>query len=327
MAKKKTDAAALLQAVDDGDLAKVKTLVEGGMDPNQIVKGKWAPFAEAVTALHLALLGKAEAIGKWLLARKETDVNAPDSLGRSPLTYLLFFCAGPPTLARAKALLARGADPNLADEAGCTALFGLTGNGRTDGGEALYDLLVGAGADTAHKNEQGHTALDCLFHELRVGSKKSSGAVARLIAHMAKTAKSRYTKDELALAGDPMLWMADWDVKAKDAPAVIKARLAIGRVYGRAGFALGAASSRSTAYALIDQHGLPGPSYFEKGKEFREVAASGATVVTRAGKLETEGQESVEKAADAKAALARAEALVAEWKKKGFQQRVGVTGS
>jgi ankyrin repeat protein len=155
--------------------AMTKFLLEKGVDVNTpiVLDGNWTPpgvGAAAMTPLQVALTNRRVEIARLLLAHG-ADVNARDSIGRSPLTVAITYCPsaiepllaagadineqtrfGAPLLAAAryqwlytgerqikerenavKILLEKGSDPNTRDAGGRNALMVMSMEHRTDG--------------------------------------------------------------------------------------------------------------------------------------------------------------------------------------------------
>jgi predicted DNA-binding WGR domain protein len=322
--KKTMDVTPLMMAINDGKLPAVKQAIADGIDPCQPdPKDSWGSDGEeGVAAIHYAFARNVSpSIGAYLLTLPGLDWNTPAAGGRTPLHILVGRCGGKDTPARMKALVAAGADINKPDEGGLTPLFYLGFYYRAAGEIELWDSMLAAGADANHKDDEGLTALDYLYAEMR-GVKKYTDRLAKLIAHVAaKGAKSRYAKEELALAQDPNVWIDNMKAKKTNAVPVAKAWLALGRAYGRVGEHQGMSCARRIAYNIAAEHKLTGPRYLYKGKDFWELTIDGATITIRVGKNRDEGKETVEKLANPAAADARAKLLIEQQMGKGYEGR------
>jgi hypothetical protein len=314
MAKK--DVGPLVEAVMGGNLALVKQLVGDGLDPSQPAMGDFGPdHEEGIAAIHGAFTRKVAArVGAYLLTLPKLDWNVGDKLRRRPLHVLVARCAGPDTPARVTALVAAGADPNATDKWGRTPLFDVGFYYRTRGAIEVYDALVAAGADPDRTDKEGWTALDRLFEDMRVADKATPQRAA-LIQHAAG-AKSRFTKDELALVADPNLLVNTRKANKANAATVARSWLALGRAYRRAGATQGEGCALDAVRMLSSEYEFPVPLSYKRGKDYWEVDVEGATVRVIAGKLGGKAKETVEKLADAKAALARAKELGEAQEKK-----------
>jgi ankyrin repeat protein len=102
----------LLGAVFFGDPAVVKTLIEGGADAREKV-------LDGMTLLHWAALNHHAGVVNALLAGG-ADVNAVDCFGYTPLLYAATVDFGDSETT--ETLLQAGADPNVKDKQGSTAL-------------------------------------------------------------------------------------------------------------------------------------------------------------------------------------------------------------
>jgi predicted DNA-binding WGR domain protein len=324
MAKKRSDVTPLMMAINDRKLAALKEGIAGGLDPCQLEESDvWgSDQEEGVAAVHYAFARNVPAsFGAYLLTLPKLDWNTPAKGGRTALHILIGRCGGKDTPARMKALVAKGADINKPDDGGRTPIFELGFYYRGGGEIELFDAMVAAGADPSHADEEGRTWLDYLFEDMR-GVGQYTERRAKLIAHAAKKgARSRYTKDELALIMDPNVWIDDRKAKKANAVVVAKAWLALGRAYGRVGEHQGMSCARRIAYVIAAEHKLTGPRYLYKGKDFWELTIDGANVTIRVGKSRDEGKSTVEKLANPAAAEARAKELIAAQEKKGYSGR------
>lgn len=169
---KKPNPAALHQAARDGDLAKVKALLEQGVDVNLKASDNWpseeinypsgaketrtGEFSGQVTPLQVAVKNRQLAISEFLIS-KGADVNATDHTGATPL-----FEASDSKLA--KLLLDHGARVDIRDCWEYTALHRVARATRDP--EAIR-AIVKAGADISAVAEVQNTPL----HEAVAGDK------------------------------------------------------------------------------------------------------------------------------------------------------------
>jgi len=134
----------LIQAVKDSNAAAVRTLLQGGANPN-------AKEADGTTALLWAV-NRDDLATAELLIKAGADVKAVNRYGMSPL---LVACNSG-SAAIVERLLKAGADPNSALPEGETALMTAARAGKADVIRALYK----AGADVNAKESWHHqTAL------------------------------------------------------------------------------------------------------------------------------------------------------------------------
>ncbi len=156
-------ALAITDAIDHGDAELVRLMLEKGADPDATAAGGrwetallWRAAERGDGAVVNVLLGAGASIDVpkpegWgilhgasgdavpILIEAGADVNSISPQGNSPLTYL----GDPPgSVAKARALLAAGADPNRFGKGGVTPL----GRAIGAGDEELVDLLLEAGA-------------------------------------------------------------------------------------------------------------------------------------------------------------------------------------
>ena len=133
-------------AVERGDLAAVKALVEGGNSPDTPIE-----YGEhKTTPLMKAAWNGRRDIVKYLLS-KGADANGRDSEGQSPL----YEAAVRGFDDVAEALLQGGADVKGADKQGNTPFSAAVGNAQFD----LAELLLKAGADPNFSGSYGITPL------------------------------------------------------------------------------------------------------------------------------------------------------------------------
>jgi len=136
------------------DIAVLEWLGGEGVDPAMRDRDQW------VGAMHMVVGRPDPAAFAWLL-RQGLDLNAQTRTGETAL----MLCARPPEevdehwaeygLRDARELLAAGADPNLADEAGRTALDSACETGDVD----MVSLLLMTGANAQCADADGVTPL------------------------------------------------------------------------------------------------------------------------------------------------------------------------
>lgn len=173
----------IFEAAEDGDLEKVKKLVNANHDLVNSKDNDGGPGLYRETALHMAACYDRMDIAKFLLANK-ADVNARDGGGRTPLNGAAL--AGHNDVA--ELLLANGADVNAKGNDGETPLHAAARNGRTD----VVKLLVANKADFNARDNQGNTPL----HDAAVSFRTDT--VALLLAKGADV-NAKNNKGETAL--------------------------------------------------------------------------------------------------------------------------------
>jgi uncharacterized protein len=138
----------LVEAIHRRKPASVEALLEGGADPNRV-------NARGETPVHVAAFeGDPEALRALLARGGDPDVQNPRT-GETPLMRALLS----PNRTQYEVLLDAGADPNLADKNGGTALHAAAS---TNNGAAILRLLE-KGARPQAKNSGGATFQDAYF--------------------------------------------------------------------------------------------------------------------------------------------------------------------
>jgi cytohesin len=132
----------LHQAVNAGDIERVKSLLSKGVDVN-------AKDEQGQTALHVA--GRLDIT--LLLVANGADLDARDKQRRTALFYAAMTHGRIGVLQQ---LLALGADPNIVDASGETPLHHAVKVG-APGGWSIVSELVAKGADINAKNNDGRT--------------------------------------------------------------------------------------------------------------------------------------------------------------------------
>ena len=140
------DEAALRKAANNGDLKRVKELVELGTDVNaQDDEGGWG-----MTPLTWAAYRGHKDVVEYLLEQK-ADINKPCKLGQTAL----WDAANLGHSGIVKLLLDNGADPDIQDKDGFTALMRAAHHHETD----AVRLLLTKKANKNLKDKDGHKAI------------------------------------------------------------------------------------------------------------------------------------------------------------------------
>ncbi|WP_168211032.1 ankyrin repeat domain-containing protein [Persicimonas caeni] len=146
------EAYALVEAAREGDVARVRKLLENGADINtRTVEGQWEYVPEGDTPLIQALKAEHHDVANLLLAAG-ADCHLANRFGQTALTWAVE--GGDVSIVRQ--LLKRGADVNVAAQDGTTPLHIAT----RDGSLVLVELLVEEGADTTAAMWNGKTPAD-----------------------------------------------------------------------------------------------------------------------------------------------------------------------
>ena len=142
----KISAEAFRLAAYEGDLARVRSAVEGGMDVNGFDP------TQKLTALHMAAYNGHTAIVQYLL-QQGAEVDSRDGEKKTPLIHA---CTGP-FAATVKALIQAGADLNAKDGTeSFTPLMMAAGLGEAE----VVDILLANNASVDQKDEDQDTAID-----------------------------------------------------------------------------------------------------------------------------------------------------------------------
>jgi len=198
----------LMVAAEEGDLNTVRELLKKQIDVNAQGPGGHTPLTLAAVAGHLdvvkALLGAGADLNirggsfhfgefsalmsamnrcneDWIrimdaVIAAGAEVNPKGDFSRSPLMYAVE--KHDPVMI--KVLLARGADVNLKNALGMTAL--MTETMSSTPSVQVVRLLLSAGADAKARNNQGETALVLLGKYAKDRTKRNE--IARLLGHV-----------------------------------------------------------------------------------------------------------------------------------------------
>ncbi|KAL3640134.1 hypothetical protein CASFOL_015102 [Castilleja foliolosa] len=151
-----------------GQIKSMDGLLEKGYNIEQVDK-------DGSTALHLAVIGKREAVISHLL-RKGANSEARDQDGATPLHYAVQVGA----LQTVKLLIKNKVDVNVADNEGWTPLHVAMQTRNRD----IAKVLLVNGADKTRRNQDGITALDL---SLCYGKDFKSYEVAKLVKQVSAT--------------------------------------------------------------------------------------------------------------------------------------------
>jgi len=132
----------IIQAVAEGDITKVKTQLNTGIDPNIIDIDGWTPLMWAVQDNNVALIN--------LLIDAGADPNLQDPYEETALIKAI----SQESVETTRALIKAGADPSLSSSYGWTPLMAASTSGNID----LVRILLEAGADVSSKDEDNFTA-------------------------------------------------------------------------------------------------------------------------------------------------------------------------
>jgi ankyrin repeat protein len=122
---------AFYSAIRNNDLIRLQAMLKGGANLNAS-----DPRGGGTPLMYSAVVGSLE--GMTMLLDHGADVNAPNSVGATPLMWAAS------DLAKVQLLLARGANPKAVSQRGRTALFLAA---RSDRSADIVKLLIAAGAD------------------------------------------------------------------------------------------------------------------------------------------------------------------------------------
>jgi ankyrin repeat protein len=140
----------IFRAIELGDLARVKTLLEEGVKIDAVDDFGYSP-------LHTASFEHQDAILRYLID-KGADLNLPD---RKNGSRLLHYAANLNQLAAAEAALAKGARLDVEDGYGNQPLWNAVFNDKGRNARIeMVKLFMAHGADPDHKNRSGRSPRD-----------------------------------------------------------------------------------------------------------------------------------------------------------------------
>jgi ankyrin repeat protein len=142
-----SDSTALLRAVGDGHPPVVEVLVEAGADVNAQQEGGRTPLMCAIYAASIA------EVEYESYARERRKKIKPEAIQVIRTHYARI----------AEYLIGAGADVNVVDSRGQTALFACVNECRND----LLQMVIEAGADLQHRDNEDNTALHFLVKVLK----------------------------------------------------------------------------------------------------------------------------------------------------------------
>ena len=155
----------LHRAVDDGDFAALKSLIEAGADLNARSNDEWTPLMLATIKGHTAMV--------QVLLKNGADANARNRKG---WTALMFACSMSDA-DNMRILLTEGSNVNARDKEGKTALMQAANENNRESVKVLLEM----GADVSLEDHTGETALDIARrrgYEEVVEMLRRSGAVS-----------------------------------------------------------------------------------------------------------------------------------------------------
>jgi excisionase family DNA binding protein len=183
----------LHRAVDDGDFAALKSLIEAGADLNSRSNDEWTPLMLATIKGHTAMI--------QILLKNGADSNARNRKG---WTALMFACSMS-DVDNMRILLTEGANVNARDKEGKTALMQAAHENNRESVKVLLEM----GADVNLEDHTGETALDMARrrgHEEMVEMLRRSGAVSgsaqRIASKPGQSVLSSNGVDELFKEGE-----------------------------------------------------------------------------------------------------------------------------
>ena len=135
---------ALISAAARGELDVVNTLLSRGVDINIKDKNGFTALSHAIDAMH-------DGVEEALLSRPELDPNCRGKNSRPALMAYVWRN----NKERVEKLFVHGADVNIQDADGDTALHGAAQSGNVE----IMRVLLDKGADVNAKNKQGGTPL------------------------------------------------------------------------------------------------------------------------------------------------------------------------
>ncbi|MFA6292332.1 MAG: ankyrin repeat domain-containing protein [Victivallales bacterium] len=107
------------------------------------------------------MVGEFDNVIKYILKNTNIDVNAQDNKGRTALFYSMELCK----ISLITDFLNYGAEPNIKDKEGNTAIFALPLRARNDG-DKIIPLLINKGAIINEINSDHETVLDISIRRL-----------------------------------------------------------------------------------------------------------------------------------------------------------------
>jgi ankyrin repeat protein len=180
----------MLEVAAKGDNARIKELLNSGVDVNMRGNDRNTPIMEAAYGMHLDTVKLLLDHGADLSAKKNDGAN-PAGLARSPEIVALFKnvsalveAAGKGNASMVKDLIVKGTPVNGLDQFGHSALTEACWNGKAE----MVKLLLDNGADPTIKKSDGETPLT-----LATGQKHQD-IVALLNDAIAKKSKVPATK-------------------------------------------------------------------------------------------------------------------------------------
>jgi Zn-dependent protease with chaperone function len=154
----------IIQAVAEGDIPKIETQLDAGIDPNITDLDGWTPLMWAVQDNNVAIIN--------LLVYAGADPNVQDPYEETALILAI----SQDYVETARTLIGVGADPNLSDSYGWTPLMAAASSENID----LVKVLLEAGADPNSKDEDNFTAF---LHAKKLGYKEIADLIKQYENH------------------------------------------------------------------------------------------------------------------------------------------------
>lgn len=181
----------LIKAVKEGDVDKVKELINKGVDVNTKDEDRNTALIYATDQTYSMYTYKDYITIVKLLLEAGANVNLQNNHGRTALIMATDYN----NIDIVKLLIKKGADVNIQDEEGKTALMYAT----IMEGIKLVELLIEAGADVSLTNKEGKTVIDIAIDKANVYKpddklEKYYELYMNLASYLFKVYKKQYDK-------------------------------------------------------------------------------------------------------------------------------------